>query len=147
MLLPCSNETPEDEYIAQRGKNLSCSRAKGGIAVVLQPHPVTVKFMKAVFLILALSFLIAGCASNYSREDPDTGSPTSALLRGDLTTDEYLEALTEANEASRMGQQFEMNREPTRAFNTRTNRIEYVPEGTDQRWNEDKQRWEFTPIE
>mgnify|MGYP005842051855 CR=1 FL=1 len=103
--------------------------------------------MKPVFLILLLSFLLVGCASSYSREDPETGSPTGALLRGDLTTDEYLDSLTEANEASRLGQQFEVNREPTRAFNTRTSRIEYVPEGNDRRWNEEKQRWEFTPVE
>lgn len=89
---------------------------------------------------------MAGCAS-YSSEEPETGSPTGALLRGDLQSDEYLDAITEANEADRLGQQFEINREPTRAYNTRTERIEYVPEGTDQRWNEEKQRWEFTPVQ
>jgi hypothetical protein len=101
--------------------------------------------MKGVLLTLFAGLLLTGCAT-YDREDPETGSPTGALLRGELASDEYIEALEEANEASRAGQQFEINREPTRAFNTRTEQVEYVPEGTDQRWNEEKQRWEFTPI-
>jgi hypothetical protein len=97
-------------------------------------------------IVLCLVFL-AGCGTPYNPEDPESGSPTGALIRGELEADEYVDALTDANEATRRGQQFEFNREPTRAFNTKTQRIEYVPEGTDQRWNEKNQRWEFTPIE
>ena len=40
-----------------------------------------------------------------------------------------------------------MDKEPTRAYNTKTGSIEYVPEGTVQKWNEENQRWEFSPID
>lgn len=102
--------------------------------------------MKTVAVSLLLSLFLVGCATaDYSEEKPKSGSPTGALLRGELEADDYLEAITEANKESRAFEQFEMNREPTRAFNTRTQRFQYVPDGTDQEWNEETQRWEFTP--
>lgn len=102
----------------------------------------------AVSLFLScLGILFLGCGSyEFSRENPETGSPTEALLTGKLMADEYLDAVKEANEESRKVQQFEVNKEPNRAFNTVAKRFEYVPEGTTQKWNENTQRWEFTPI-
>jgi hypothetical protein len=104
--------------------------------------------MKAVFVSLLFSLLLVGCASPESGDEaPKRSSPTGALLRGEIEADEYLEAVTEANKESRAAEQFEMDKEPTRAYNTKTQRIEYVPEGTSQSWNEKTQRWEFTPID
>lgn len=100
----------------------------------------------APFLILAIA--ITGCSTQeFTREDPKTGSPTGALLRGDLTSEEYLKAIADANAANRSEELFLLNKEPTRAYNTKTQKIEYLPEGTSQKWNEAKQRWEFTPID
>ena len=103
-----------------------------------------------IILILA-SLLLTACASSV---DPETGettrkaaTPTGGFLRGELSADEYFGAIKEANERDRKEEQFLMNREPTRAYNTKTGRIEYVPEGTVQKWNEANQRWEFTPID
>ena len=95
-----------------------------------------------------IACLFAGCASQeFSSSNPDTGSPTGALLRGDITSEEYLKAIADANAANRSEELFLLNKEPTRAYNTKTKKIEYLPEGTSQKWNEDKQRWEFTPID
>ncbi|HSH09276.1 MAG TPA: hypothetical protein VK995_02740 [Oceanipulchritudo sp.] len=103
--------------------------------------------MKTILLLLATMFVLAGCASQASNEEaPKRMSPTGALMRGELTTEEYLVALKDANEETRKNEQFEVNKEPTRAYNTKTDRIEYVPEGTIQKWNESTQRWEFTPV-
>jgi hypothetical protein len=104
--------------------------------------------MKLNLLLLAAIPVLAGCAANApEKEAPQRMSPTGALMRGELTTEEYLEAIKNANEEDRRNEQFEVNKEPTRAYNTKTGRIEYVPEGTIQRWNDQAQRWEFTPIE
>ena len=92
---------------------------------------------KSILLLAASVLVLTGCASKSSdSEGTRRASPTAALLRGELTTEQYLEAVKDANEE-----------EPTRAYNTRTGRFEYVPEGTIQKWNEETQRWEFTPIE
>lgn len=103
-----------------------------------------------VKLLLSIPFvLLAGCNSPAPTPE-ETGparSPTGALIRGELTADEYLDAITKANKQDRANEQFELNKEPTRAYNTKTQRFEYVPEGTAQRWNEETQRWEFTPID
>ena len=104
--------------------------------------------MKAVLILLVIPLFIVGCASpNPEEGTARSGSPTGALLRGELQADEYLEAVTEANKQARADEQFELDKEPTRAFNTKTQRIEYVPEGTTQKWSEENQRWEFTPID
>ena len=105
--------------------------------------------MKLVPASCLFALILAGCNSPAPTPE-ETGpsrSPTSALIRGELTADEYLSAITKANKADRANDQFELNKEPTRAFNTKTQRFEYVPEGTTQKWNEETQRWEFTPID
>lgn len=89
--------------------------------------------------------LLAGCATGDSESSLSNESPTAALLRGDIAPDEYFASVRAANERARANEQFEVNREPTRAFNTVTGRVEYVPEGTAQSWNPATQRWEFTP--
>ncbi|MGC9450930.1 MAG: hypothetical protein ACP5I4_05725 [Oceanipulchritudo sp.] len=104
--------------------------------------------MKTMIASLCLALLVAGCGTM----EPTDGmtrsqSPTQALVRGEITADQYLDAVTAANQEARANEQFEVNKEPTRAYNTRTGRIEYVPEGTVQKWNEETQRWEFTPVE
>lgn len=104
--------------------------------------------MNRTLILLLIAVLFAGCATTEDSEGESRAtSPTGALLRGEITTDQYLEAITEANKEAREAEQFEVNKEPTRAFNTRTQRIEYVPKGTIQKWNEATQRWEFTPID
>jgi hypothetical protein len=104
--------------------------------------------MKAVLILLIVPLILGGCASSNPEEGtPQRSSPTGALLRGELEPDEYLGAVTEANKKARADEQFEMNKEPTRAFNTKTQKIEYVPEDTTQSWSEKNQRWEFTPID
>ena len=100
-------------------------------------------------ILILVSLLLTACASSVDTESGEprrSSTPTGGLLRGELSADEYFGAITKANERDRQEQQFLMDREPTRAYNTKTGRIEYVPEGTVQKWNEDNQRWEFTPI-
>lgn len=105
--------------------------------------------MKFLIAFLFSLFLLGGCNSPAPRpeESGPSRSPTGALIRGELSADEYLEAITQANREDRANEQFELNKEPTRAFNTESQRFEYVPEGTIQKWNEETQRWEFTPVE
>ena len=94
--------------------------------------------MKGLIILLPLlCFPFFGCTS-------DNGSPTGALVRGEIAADEYLGAVREANEEARANEQFEVNREPTRAYNTKTGKVEYIPDGASQKWNEEAQRWEFT---
>jgi hypothetical protein len=103
--------------------------------------------MKPIYLLLLVAFFLGGCAAKPVREErPTRMSPTQALVRGEIAPDEYLDAIKQANEQDRAKEQFELNKEPTRAYNTKTGRIEYVPEGTVQSWNEQNQRWEFTPV-
>ncbi len=107
-------------------------------------------FMSWKIILIIIPLLLTACASSV---DPQTGerrastTPTGGLLRGELSPDEYFDAITEANERDRQTEQLLLNKEPTRAYNTKTGRIEYVPEGTVQKWNEAYQRWEFTPID
>lgn len=102
--------------------------------------------MKTSIWLLLVSFL-TGCASNEGvisqglRE-----SPTGKLVRGEIHPDQYLSEVEKANENANAQAQFEMDREPTRAFNTKTKRFEYVPKDTQQYWSEENQRWEFTPV-
>jgi hypothetical protein len=96
---------------------------------------------------LSIALLLAGCAGSEAPEGESRAlTPTGALVRGELKADEYLGAIKEANIEARETEQFEFNREPTRAYNTKTGKFEYVPDGATQRWNESTQRWEFTPI-
>jgi hypothetical protein len=154
------NETPEDETIPGRGKNLSGLSAPkiprgppaGQIAVVHAAKVLhAVIKTKALAATLLIALLLAGCATPDAVDEPAEarrgGSPAGALLRGEIDTDQYLQALTEANRQARADEQFEFNKEPTRAYNTRTRRFEYVPEDSTQKWNEQTQRWEFTPAE
>lgn len=102
--------------------------------------------MKWIIKLLLAAFLV-GCASPDTEEGESKAlTPTGALVRGELKADQYLNALTEANVEARESDQFEFNKEPTRSYNTKSGRFEYVPEGTSQKWNEQTQRWEFTPI-
>lgn len=82
---------------------------------------------------------LSGCA-NYEAD-----SPTVRLFRGEIHADEYRDAVAHTNERQRAQEAFETNRVPTRAYNTRTGRFEFVPQDTVQAWNPDTQRWEFTP--
>lgn len=92
-----------------------------------------------MLLLITASLAFSGCASQ--------DSPTSALVSGEITADEYLEAVRKANQEDRTADQLALDQEPVRAFNTKTGRVEFVPENTSQKWNEEKQRWEFTPID
>ena len=101
-------------------------------------------------ILISVSLLLTACATSVDSETGEprrSSSPTGGLLRGELSPDEYFGAIAKANERDREEQQFLMNKEPTRAYNTKTGRIEYVPEGTVQKWSEENQRWEFTPID
>ena len=94
-------------------------------------------------LLLGLGLMLGGCASDRVAE----ASPTVRLLRGELSPDQYAGAITAANEQSNAQAQFEVNKPPTRAYNTVTGKYEYVPEDTQQRWSDANQRWEFTPVD
>ena len=103
--------------------------------------------MRSPICVLCL-FALLGCASDDSvisqglRE-----SPAGKLIRGEIHPDQYLEEVEKANENDNARAQFEVNREPTRAFNTKTKQFEYVPQDTRQYWSEENQRWEFTPVD
>lgn len=119
------------------------------IAIVGLDSSSIVGLMKWIIVHLLAVLLLAGCASGIPGEEQsqsNASTPTGALIRGELKADEYFGAITKANEQERENEQLLMNLEPTRAFNTKSGKFEYVPEGTTQKWNEETQRWEFTPI-
>ncbi|MDP0501726.1 MAG: hypothetical protein Q7P63_16655 [Verrucomicrobiota bacterium JB022] len=90
--------------------------------------------------VCTLPLFITGCSWQEFKEN----SPTGQLLAGELNRDQYLDAITAANEEQRRRDQFEFNRDPTRAFNPETGEYEFVDEDTRQEWNPDTQRWEIT---
>lgn len=93
-------------------------------------------------IVLGSACLFVGCTSN----DLAEASPTVRLFRGQIKPDQYAGELTRANEETRDAEQFDVNRQPTRAYNTASGKFEFVPEDTEQHWNEKEQRWEFTPL-
>jgi len=118
---------------------LLCLRSANGISFSLMKLRVALWFCSLVVL--------SGCASSAldETEPRRSTSPTTALLRGEIAADEYLDALTAANVETRREEEHERNKPETRAYNTRTGRFEYVPTDTVQEWNEETGRWEFTP--
>jgi hypothetical protein len=104
-------------------------------------------FLARVGCVVFLAAGMAGCASlSETVRDGWRESPTGSLVRGDIAPGEFLGAVTRANEEARRREQFEFNRERNRAFNRNTGRIEHVPDDADVFWNEETERWEFTPV-
>lgn len=91
---------------------------------------------------VCLALSVAGCASDSPIR---TSSPTLRMLRGEIKANEFADAVTAENENQRAQDEFEANRIPSRAFNTKTNRYETAPKSAQIVWNEDEKRWEFTP--
>ncbi|KAF0096331.1 MAG: hypothetical protein E1N59_298 [Puniceicoccaceae bacterium 5H] len=89
----------------------------------------------------SLLTVLCGC----TWQDFKDNSPTGQLLSGELKRDQYFDAITAANEEQRKRDQFEVDRDPTRAYNPATGEYEFVDEDTRQVWNPDKQRWEISP--
>lgn len=97
-------------------------------------------------LVILLGGLLVGCAS--SERPVSTGieeSPTVSLLRGETEPDEFLREIERNNVETREQEQFEMNREDTRVYNTVTKRWEFMEPNSGQVWDEAEQRWEYTP--
>ncbi|MCC5841405.1 MAG: hypothetical protein JJT96_14910 [Opitutales bacterium] len=104
-------------------------------------------FLARVGCVIFLAAGTAGCTSlSETVRDGWRESPTGSLVRGDIAPGEYLGAVTRANEDARRREQFEFNRDRNRAFNRNTGRIEHVPDDADVFWNEETERWEFTPV-
>lgn len=98
----------------------------------------------------ALALLLCGCgllvgSGCAGLGEYETDSPTLRLIRGEIHPDQFGDAVSETNERQRAQEAFEHNRVPTRAYNTRTGRFEFVPQDTVQSWNPQTERWEFTP--
>ena len=93
------------------------------------------------------AILLGACAG--TRETISEGfreSPIGSVATGETrSVKSYLKKVEQENIKAREAEQFEFNKQETRAYNTETGRYEYVPEDSQQRWNEEKQRWEFTP--
>lgn len=91
---------------------------------------------------------LCGCAETRDTIVQDTKtSPIGRLVSGDIEAGEYFQAVEEANIESREREERERNySDSTKAYNTETGRYEYVPRDTQQKWNDEKQRWEFTPV-
>ncbi len=94
-------------------------------------------------LICAGALLLSTGCGTFGEYEAD--SPTVRLLRGEITANQFRDDVAHTNERQRADEAFEQNRVPTRAFNTKTGRFEFVPQDTVQSWNPDTQRWEFTP--
>lgn len=98
--------------------------------------------------VLCAPLFIGGCASGEGTiAEGFRKSPTGALLRGDIPADRYFAEVARANEEVRDREQFEVNRDPTRAFNPRTGKVEHVGRNAKVYWNTHSQRWEFLPHE
>lgn len=96
--------------------------------------------------LLILPLLFGGCAGGEGTiAEGFRKSPTGALLRGDIPADRYFAEVARANEEAREREQFEVNRDPTRAYNPRTGKIEHVGRNAKIYWNEQNRRWEFLP--
>ena len=118
----------------------------------------SVAFYEILFLLcvvknlvgLASLGVIILCGCTATRDAIDRGlneSPTVGLLRGDVSRAEYTDRLTQANENARAEVEIEANLSPSRAYNTRTGRYEFAPEGANVQWNDEARRWEFTPAD
>lgn len=106
------------------------------------------KRIVSIGMVLAVISLLGGCASGEGTiAEGFRSSPTGQLLRGDIPADQYFREVARANEETRQREQFEINRDPTRAYNTQTGKVEFVPQDTQQYWNSRTRRWEFTPRE
>ena len=57
----------------------------------------------------------------------------------------YLERVGSKNAQARAEATREYNKETVRAFNLKTDKYQYVPADSLQRWNESEKRWEFAP--
>ena len=91
-------------------------------------------------------FLLAGCAgpdSPYGMASSPGG--LGAVLRGEAGAEDYLRSVEQRNLETRESAELARNAPTERAFNTRTGRVEFVPADTEQRWNPERRRWEFTP--
>lgn len=98
-------------------------------------------FLSALVIVSAL---FSGCTTQDAGQSfRDT--PMGGLIAGQTYPDEYLQKVEEANIQAREAEKLERNSPTERALNTATGRYEYVPKDTKQRWNEQEQRWEFTP--
>lgn len=95
-----------------------------------------------ILVLLSAASLLAGCFSDTSLSE---ASPTYRLLRGDIGTDDYADAVRTTNVQNQRRAAFEINKDETRVYNTRTQRIQYMPPNSGQVWNPETQRWEYTP--
>jgi hypothetical protein len=105
--------------------------------------------MKTAWSLLLIPMLaVLGCTSGNERPVADgiRNSPIGSLARGEIAPDQYFERVREANEADHQRESLDRGRDNTMAFNTITGRYEFVPPDTQQRWNEETLRWEFTPV-
>lgn len=106
------------------------------------------KLLRYFQLACVLALLaLGGCSSgNGPISEGLRNSPSGSLISGEIGPGEYLDRVEEANAQDREAARLEFNRDDTRAYNTFTGKVEYVPKDTQQYWNDKKQRWEFTPI-
>jgi len=93
---------------------------------------------------LALA-LIAGCGS--VENSPLVNNAVVSVLSGESTLDEAGDRIRLANEQAHAEENRELREDTVRAYNTKTDEFEFVAFDTVQRWNDEEQRWEFTPIE
>ena len=71
----------------------------------------------------------------------------AVLTIGCAGLEDYTDRMTAANEAANEEVQLDLNRDSIRVYNTKTKRYQYVERDTAQNWNEEEQRWEYTPTD
>lgn len=100
------------------------------------------RFFSSILLVGLIAS--SGCTTQEAGEN-FRETPIGGLIAGQTYPDEYLRKVEKANIEAQEADALERNAPTERAFNTKTKRYEYVPKDTVQRWNEEAQRWEFTP--
>ncbi len=101
--------------------------------------------MRSFLLALVIGAgMFSGCTTQEAGQN-FRETPIGGLIAGQTYPDEYLRKVEQANLQAREAENLERNSPTERAYNTVTGRYEYVPKDTEQRWNEQQQRWEFTP--
>ena len=108
------------------------------------PYVMNRGFIFASLAILPAVFTI-GCETSQTGLNRAPARATASNSPDDLES--LIERARRSNEEARARQMREQNAESVRAFNRETGTYEFVPLDSLQHWNEEEQRWEFTPRE
>lgn len=99
-----------------------------------------IRFVSLIVLLFGIG--LVGCSTDDPLEDTAVGGVVSGETRG---VDGFLRSVEYRNEQEQRREELLLNQATVRAFNLKTGTFQFVDSDTVQRWNNEKQRWEFHP--